>query len=160
MSNLFTTAGSKIYIGTAPKSFGAMDMVPSDFASVTWVEISGVTDLGSSGDAAEVVTSNHINRRRTRKAKGTRDAGNMTVVADLDYADPGQLAAIAAEQTDFTYPFKIVLKDAPPGGTPSERLFVALVASQREEWSDANNIMKLNLELAIDSNIARVAAEA
>lgn len=158
MSNLFATAGSKLHIGTAAMAFGGSDFVAADFDEVTWTEVTGLTNLGSAGDSATLVTSDQIDRSRTRKLKGTRNAGTMTVVCDLDYADAGQLAIIAAEKTALTYPFKVTFNDAPAGGTPSQRLFVALVMSQTEEWNEANNAMKLNATLEIDSNIVRVAA--
>lgn len=160
MSNLFATAGSKLYIGSAPLAFSGTDLQASDFSAVVWTKIGGVTNLGSAGDTSELVSSNHIDTRRTRKAKGTRNAGSMQVVADIDYADAGQLAVIAAEKTDDTYPFKIEFSDAPSGGTPSLRYFAALVMSQAEAMNEANSTLQLNATLEIDSNVVRVAAAA
>ena len=161
MSRLYSTAGSKIYIGPVKASTGE-DMVATDFTtgSPVWTEIKGTTDLGTFGDTAELITSNQIAVARTRKAKGTRNAGSAQIVADLDYADPGQLALIAAERTKDAYAFKMVLADGPAGGTPSARYFVALVMSTAEAYSEANSAMKLNATLEIDSNIVRVDAEA
>jgi len=161
MSHLFSTAGSKIYIGAA-KAFNGTDFIATDFTtgSPVWTEIGGVTDLNKIGDTAELITSNQVAVARTRKMKGTRNAGSSQLVADLDYADPGQLALIAAEKTKLTYAFKIVLSDSPAGGTPSARYFVALVMSAAENYSEANSAMKLEATLEIDSNIVRVDAEA
>src|SRR5690606_29518537 len=86
--------------------------------------------------------------------------GSMAVVADLDYADPGQIALIAAEKSAHSFAFKLVFNDAPVGGTPSERYFVALVMSAAEQYNEANSVMALNATLEIDSNIVRVAAAA
>ncbi len=160
MSHLFSTAGSKIYIGAAKASTGD-DMVATDFTtgSPVWTEIKGTTDLGTIGDTAELITSNQIGVARTRKLKGTRNAGSVQLVADFDSADPGQLALYAAERTKHTYAFKMVLADGPAGGTPSERYFVALVMSAAEAYSEANSVMKLNATLEVDSNIVRVDAE-
>src|SRR5690606_6920689 len=112
------------------------------------------------GDTANLITSDQIARSRTRKMKGTRNAGSMEVVCDLDYADAGQLALIAAEKTQHSYAFKITFNDAPAGGTPSERYFVAFVMSAGEQYDEANSVMKLNSTLEIDSNIVRVVAAA
>lgn len=164
MGNLFSTAGSKLSIGAA-KTFGGTDFTATDFTSGSpvYTEITGTTNLGSAGDAAELITSNHINVNRTRKLKGTRNAGSMQVVCDLDYADAGQLAVIAAEKTKDTYAFKVEFNDKPAtGASPknSMRYFTALVMSASEQWDEANNTMKLNITLEIDSNIVRVAASA
>ena len=160
MSNLFVTAGSKAYFGGAAKSFTGTDFIASDFAAVSWTEIKGITNIGSFGDTATLVTSERVGEQRTRKGKGTRNAGSMTIIADIDYADAGQLAVIAAEKTRDTYPVKVVFNDAPSGGTPSERYFVGLVMSAAEALNEANNAMALNMVLEIDSNIVRVAAAA
>uniref|UniRef100_UPI003BAB2781 hypothetical protein n=1 Tax=Stappia sp. TaxID=1870903 RepID=UPI003BAB2781 len=158
MSNLFSTAGMQIHIGDAPMAFNGTDFVASDFDSVTWTEIGGHTNLGASGDTSELITSNHIARARTRKAKGPRNAGSQIIVMDLDYADAGQVALIAGEKTPYTYPIRLTLNDAPPGGTPSQRLYVALIMTQSEQWDEATSLNKLNVTLEIDSNIVRVAA--
>lgn len=159
MSRLFATAGTTLDIGAA-KAFNGTDFIATDFTSgsPTWTEINGTTNLGTTGDTSELISSNHINTNRTRKAKGSRNAGVMQVVCDLDYADAGQLAAIAAEKTPHSYAFRLTFNDAPAGGTPSIRYFVAFVMSATEQFDEANNAMKLNLTLEIDSNIVRVAA--
>ena len=159
MSKVFATAGAKIFIGAA-KAFNGTDFLATDFTtgSPVWTQIQGVTNLGSFGDTSELISSNHVAEGRTRKLKGTKNAGQMTVVCDIDSTDPGQIAAIAAEKVKDTYAFKVEFNDAPVGGTPSIRYFVALVMSTSEELSEANNVMKLNIPLEIDSNIVRVDA--
>jgi hypothetical protein len=112
MSHLFATAGSKLYIGAA-LAFNGVDLTAADFASQTWTEIQGTTNLGSAGDTSELITSNQIGAARTRKLKGTRNAGSMQVVCDLDYADAGQIALLAAEKAKDTYAFKLEFNDAP-----------------------------------------------
>lgn len=154
---VFSTAGSKIYIGGA-RSQQAADFVASDFTSETWVEIGETEALGSFGDTAQEVTIDTINRQRTRRAKGTRSAGTMEITCGLDYSDTGQLAALAAEATSNDYAFKVEFNDAPDGGTPSERLFIAQVGEASETLDTANSITKLNLQLWINSNLVRVAA--
>lgn len=164
MSRLFATAGTKVSVGPA-KAFTGTDFTATDFTtgSPTWTRVLGTTNIGSAGDTAELITSNQIDTgnpevSRTRKMKGSRNAGSMQLVCDLDYADPGQLALVAAEKTKESYAFKVEFNDAPVGGTPSVRYFVALVMSASEQLDEANNVMKLNATLEIDSNIVRVAA--
>lgn len=164
MSRLFATAGTRVSIGPV-KEFSGTNFVATDFTTgnPTYTPILGTTNIGGAGDVAELISSNQIDPgdprvSRTRKMKGSRNAGSMQIVCDLNYADPGQLALIAAEKTDETYAIKIEFNDAPAGGTPSVRYFVALVMSASEQFDEANSIMKLNATLEIDSNIVRVAA--
>lgn len=154
---IFATAGTKLYIGGVLPSQEA-DFQSSDFTSQTWVPIGETQNLGSFGDTAESIEVSTIAYPRTRRLKGVRSAGTMEVVCALDYADAGQLAAIAAEKTDNDYAFKVEFNDAPSGGTPSQRLFVAMVGGASEQLDTVSNEMRLNLTLWINSNIVSVAA--
>lgn len=156
---IYATNGSKLYIGAALAA-KSTDFVAADFTPQTWVEIGEIEALGTLGDSATEIAFDAISSSRTRRLKGTRNAGSMEVVAGLDYDDPGQLAVIAAEKTPHDYSFRLVLNDAPPGGTPSERLFVAKVASAAEAMDSANSVMKLNMTLWVNSNVVKVDAEA
>lgn len=158
-SRLFATAGSKIYIGAA-KAFTGTDFVAADFSSVAWTEIGGTTNLGATGDSAELITSAQIGEGRLRKLKGVKNAGSASLVCDASYDDAGQLALVAAAQSPLSYAFKLQFNDAPSGGTPSIRYFTAYVMSASEELGEANSVAKLNATLEIDSNIVRVAASA
>lgn len=157
---VFATAGAKLYIGSALAAQSA-DFAVSDFDSQSWTEIKELESLGSFGDTAQEITFEAIGDSRTKRFKGTRSAGTMEVVCGIDYSDAGQLAALAAEKTDDNYAFKLEFDDAPAGGTPSERYFVAMVGGASEQLDTANNVMKQNLSLWINSNVVRVnAAEA
>lgn len=239
---IFATAGSKLYIGAAFAAQLSGDLEEADFSGQTWTEIQPLETIGTLGDTASEITFDEVGNQRTRKLKGTRNAGNMDVVAGIDYADAGQIAVLAAEKTPHNYAFRLVFPDAPPvksktatisiaapgvvswaahglaAGTPvkfattgalptgltagttyyvaasgltsdefsvaatpggsaitttgsqsgvhtgssvpkgSERLFAAKVMSAAENLDGANNVMKLNMQLGIDSNIVRVAA--
>ena len=156
---IFATAGAKLHIGGAMSADYTADLDAEDFNGESWVEIAPLESIGSVGDSAEQISFDAIGNARRHKLKGTRDAGTMEVVAAIYYSDAGQIALLAAEKTAHSYAFRLVFNDAPPGGTPSERLFVAKVMSASEALDTANNVMKLNATLAVDSNVVRVAAE-
>ncbi|RXV64864.1 hypothetical protein C6W92_06075 [Roseovarius sp. A46] len=156
---IFATAGAKLFIGGV-KDTQSTDFVESDFSTETWTEIKELESLGSFGDTSEEISFTSIGDSRTRRLKGSRNAGSMEVVMGIDYADAGQIALIAAEKTIFNYAFKVEFNDAPEGGTPSERLFVAAVGSASEALDTADNVMKLNASLWVNSNVVRVDAAA
>jgi hypothetical protein len=106
-------AGSRFYIGSAPIAVPDIDVVEADFAAITWIEVGQYETMGSAGDGAETISTKLINRRRIINAKGTRQAPSRTDNFAINLNDPGQLALIAAEQTDYNYPFRIDLNDAP-----------------------------------------------
>ncbi len=156
---IHATAGTSLFIGVA-KEQKSTDFVIGDFSiktAVTWIEVNEAEGLGSVGDTSEAVNFTAIKDARTRVLKGPRSAGTMEVVCGLDPNDEGQQALIAAERTIHDYEFRVVFNDAPPGGTPSERYFIAKVMSQSEQFDAANNVMKLNVSLGVNSNIVKIA---
>lgn len=158
---IYATNGARLYIGLALAAKGS-DFVRADFpvsTSEDWTEVGETEGLGSVGDTATEITFDGIASSRTRRLKGTRNAGSMEVVCGIDYEDAGQIALLAAEKTPHDYAFRLVLNDAPPGGTPSERCFVAKVGSAVEALDTANNVMKLNASLWVNSNVVKVDAE-
>lgn len=152
------TAGTKLEIGgvLAQKN---VDFVAADFTSQTWLEINEVEGLGSLGDTSQAITFTAIKDKRDRTLKGSRSAGTMEIVCGIDYDDPGQLALLAAEKSIHDYAFRLTFDDAPAGGTPSQRMFIAKVMSQSEQYDQANNVMKLNASLGVNSNVVRIAAD-
>lgn len=158
----FATAGTKVSIG-GTLDMKSADFVVGDFSAITWVEIKGLENIGSLGDQAQAITQSIIGEARDKTIKGTRNAGTMEMVCALDYADAGQLAAIAAEKTPYDYAFKVELNDKPAtGASPknSLRYFIGKVMSARDAIDQANNVTKLQISVAINSNIVRVAASA
>lgn len=153
---IYATAGLKLYIGGTKEQGGDFDL--PDFAGEAWVQIKELEGAGSVGDTSEAINFTAIEDARTRTIKGPRSAGTMEIVCGIDADDPGQLALIAAERTPYDYAFKLTLNDAPPGGTPSERYFIAKVMSQSEQYDQANSVMKLNASLGVNSNVVRVPA--
>ncbi|NNU66529.1 hypothetical protein G9X67_14720 [Rhizobium sp. WYCCWR 11152] len=115
MPQLYPVAGAKIHIGPAITVVpDDADIDATDFASVSFTEIKGWQTMGAIGDAATLISEDVISSGRTLKAKGTRNAGSMQNNFIILPNDPGQIAMIAAENTDFNYPFKIAFDDAPP----------------------------------------------
>ena len=158
----FTTAGSKVFIGSA-KASTDNDLTASDLTAQTWVEISPVKSIGSFGDAAESVDVSYIGRARKMKMKGVRDAGNIELVCGLDYTNAGQQAMLAAEKTNLEFAFKIEFNDRPATGAspkPSSRMFLGIVMTATEELGEANSDMTLNTTISINTNVVKTNASA
>ncbi|WP_332872068.1 hypothetical protein [Pseudogemmobacter bohemicus] len=134
------------------------DVLAGDFDDPEWVKVGETENLGTVGDTAAEITFDGIDANRTKRLKGTRNAGTMEVICGLDYSDAGQLACLAAEKTLHDYAFRLVFNDAPVGGTPSERMFIAKVASAVEATDAANNVLKLNISLWVNSNSVKINA--
>src|SRR6478609_7593526 len=107
MPQLYPVAGAKFFIGAAVNSVpDDADVDATDFASVSFTEVKGWQTMGAVGDAATLISEDIISSGRTLKAKGTRNAGSMQNNFIVLPTDPGQIALIAAENTDYNYPFK------------------------------------------------------
>lgn len=161
MAKMFAVAGCTLEISSAPIDDQDDDFVAADFDAVTWTPIAGWVTMGASGDSATLVTSDQIGNARTKKTKGTRNAGTMENVFDVVKDDPGQLALIAAEQDNKNYGFRIVYNDAPATGvspTPSEAMFIGLVMSTSYQGGGANDPRRLAATVEVNSNRVDVPA--
>lgn len=147
-------AKSKIYIGsTLPASS------VGDYDLDTFVQVKEVEDLGEFGDTFEEVTFLSIEDGRTRKLKGTADAGTIELIVGRDPLDPGQSALRIAAKSDHAYNFRVVLNDSPgPGGSPTEFFFRAMVASSKNQLGGANDIAKQAFTLSITTEILEIPA--
>lgn len=157
MSGIFATAGATVDIGQ-PLAAQSADFDEADFAGQSWVNIAWLESIGSFGDEAAEITFDAIGEGRTQKIKGTRNAGNMELVCGIDTFDPGQATLRGAQTEIFDYAFRVTFDDAPAGGTPTVRYFIAKVMSAREQLDTANNVAKLMATLGINSNIVQVDA--
>lgn len=158
MTDIFATSGSKVYIGQSLAA-KTTPFVLADFNGQSWVEIGFVETIGQFGDESASVKFDSIGSGRTYKLKGNRDAGDIALVCAINYGDYGQATLRGAESTPNNYAFRVDFNDMPSGGiTPSKRYFIGLVMSAREQLDGANNVMKLNATIGINSNIVRTNA--
>jgi hypothetical protein len=107
MSGMYPVADSKIFIG-GKINVGATDLTAASFTSQVWTEVDGWANAGAIGDTSEVISQALINRGRTYKAKGTKDAGTSDQQFMVIGNDPGQRKMNAAlEDNCNNYAFRI-----------------------------------------------------
>lgn len=154
---IFATAGSVIYIGgtMAAKS---SPFIAADFASQSWIEIGWAEAIGEFGDESSEITFDAIGEGRTQKLKGIRNAGTMACRFGISSDDLGQVALRAAETVPNDFAFRVDFNDAPLGGQPSKRYFIAKVMTAREVLDTANNVVRLNASLGVNSNVVQIQA--
>jgi hypothetical protein len=157
------TTGAKIYVsgsGSTP-SANSTAATASQYAALTYIEVTEVESIGEFGDAASTITFTSLGDARVRKRKGVRDAGDLNVVCANDPLADGQKAMITAQTTEFTYAFKVTLNDAADeNDTDSIFYFRGLVSSARLSVGAANEIVKRNFAILIDSAITEVPSTA
>ena len=157
MSNITTTSGAKLYIGTT--TLPGSGSPPFDPADDSYVEIGTIENLGELGDESNLVNFAAIGDARVRKLKGARDGGTMTVVVGRDPLDPGQAAMRAAEATKYEYNFKLVEADAPTEDyDDSVSYFRGLVSSQRKNLGGNDDVTKRTFNIAVNSAVNEIEA--
>jgi len=156
---LYPVAGCKFFISTNPFTELAVDAVVGDYSAVVWLEMKSWTQMGSYGDTAQLITTDLIGEGRTKKQKGTKNAGTMANVFALANTDTGQLKAITAAASISNYAFKVELNDKITGpGVNSTRLMYGLVMQAQEAGGGPNTVQTLNMTVEINSNIVATAA--
>ena len=125
------------------------------------MEINEVSNLGTFGDTSSAITFSSIKDSRTRKMKGARDAGSISLVCGMDMRDPGQLALHAAQATKFYYAFKIIASDKRlPTDTPTTFYFNALVDSEKTAFGANNVVVQTTFTLNINTPILDILSAA
>lgn len=152
-----TAAGSKIHIG--PVADATVDTA-LEFEALIYTEVEETESLAVFGDTVSEVTFTALNDRRVRKFKGSFNAGTIAVVMGRDAAAVGQAAFIAALASDQDYAFKVTLADAGPGSpsSPTTFYFRGKVMSYETDINNAENVVRANASVAINSAIIEVAA--
>lgn len=160
-----TAAGSTFSIGPQGTYASTVDWSDSEediitaFEALVWTEVGEVEDLGEFGDEASEITFTALANRRTRKFKGTFNAGTVTVQAGSDPEDAGQLAMIAAFASDLDYPFRVTLNDQlTENGEPTTLYFGGKVMSKRRNVGNVENVVRQNFPVGINTEIIEVPA--
>jgi hypothetical protein len=131
------------------------------FDAITdWIEVEEVEDFGTVGDTSASITFTAVKDARVRKLKGERDAGTQSIAVGRDPLDEGQEMLISAQKTNFNYPIKIEMKDAPTAGYTNSVLYYAgLVMSNPTNLGNVSNVVRRTFDIGINTGVYEVVAE-
>lgn len=139
---------------TAPATFDA-----AGYAALSYTTVNSVESIGSFGDESQDVTFDDLGDRRTKHLKGQKDAGTLALVCGLDDTDAGQdlLRTAEADGSTGNFHFKVTLPNKQAtAGDDAIRYFSGKVMSVRETVDSANNIVKLETNIGINTKIVYV----
>jgi hypothetical protein len=154
MADLYTASGTKVSIG--PSTTATTDTAV-EFAALSWTDIGLVESIGAFGDQSSTVSGAVIGDARTRKAKGARDAGEMTITVFDGPDDTGQQALVAAEATNNNYAFRLVAPNRlTTGGTDGIEYFRGMVMGKRKNFGGNDNLVRRTFAVGINSPIIEV----
>lgn len=149
-----TTAGAKLYIG--PANEVAADATA--YEALTFVEVKPVEDLGEFGDVYNPVQFISLGDSRAQEFKGSVSGGTMNVVVGLDEADLGQIDVKAALPVKGQYAWKVSLALKAGESTPEIYYFRGQVMSFNKTVGSADNVVRRNLNISVNSAEVYVAA--
>ena len=109
-----TNKGRKVFICTTPQP---TNLDQSQYAGLTWVEVSNVGSIGEAGTNTNIVSYDELATEVTQKQKGISNAGDPTIECARNPTDPGQVALRAAGKSKSLYALKFEDNDAPDGNS-------------------------------------------
>lgn len=142
-----TSAGTTIAIGPAPITYDQ-----AGFDAVVVDLIGEVTDAGEYGKVYNLVTHNPLADRKRVKKKGSYNNGSIALQLAIDEDDAGQIAALAASESDDSYTIKVTKQNG------AIDYFTAQVMSFVDSIGGVDNIESGTIQLEIDNDIIKVAA--
>lgn len=145
MSNVMTSAGTTLSIGTYPATYDA-----AGFAAVSWTAVAEITDLGSFGKTYTEVKHTSLTRRQTQKFKGSYDNGSLQLKIAKVTSDAGQVAMLAALASDSSYAFKVTLQDGKIEYF-SGKVFTGVIAV-----GNVDTITGLDVTVGLDGDVIEV----
>jgi len=157
-----TTASEwKVAIGTsAAIDWTSRGTALGDFEDDVYTDIKQIESIGDFGDEAADVTFTALEDGRVRHLKGPRDAGVLALVVGRDPLDAGQMKLLAAEKTKLAYNIRITAADAASEShTNSVFYFQALIQSARINAGAADNVVRINANIGITSEILEETSE-
>lgn len=162
-----TGAGATIAIGSSP-FVGSPLAIPNSlaqFQAVSYTVIGEVSEIGEFGDERTIVPFISLNDGRTRKARGSADAGDLQVTFAYDADDAGQVALQAAfevsSQTADQYPFRIRFNDGSAGsplGLGTTHYFGGKITQFRIQSISNDNVITKVAIIGINTEVFDVAA--
>lgn len=158
MAVVFSFSGSRFFIGD-PVEFSQSELVAADFSGQSWVEVLGIESIGEYGDSASYGSFIALGDRRSTRFLTHFEGSDLTLTLARNASDLGQAALLAAGNDAGTnYAIKIVYDDAPPGGTPTEDMFIALIGPLRRTGGSNTDALKWASTLGVNSNVVAVPA--
>lgn len=152
--------GARIYISTTAVDVDAINAAANEAAAIAlmsglnFTEIGEVEEIGEHGDNSEEISFTAIKDGRVRKVKGPRNANTLAITCGRDAIDAGQLAMIAAEQTDYNYAFKIIYADSRAVSySNTVEYFAGLVMSRPTNIGNVSNVVRRTFNIGINTGI-------
>jgi hypothetical protein len=106
MAGVKKVVGSRLYIG--PRATYKTTLATADFSGVTWTWVQNLTSAPTTNTETAILSQTLVDKGVTLYGKGVKSFATMQAQFVPDYADPGQIAMLAAHQSNCgVFPVKI-----------------------------------------------------
>jgi len=159
MTNITPGAGASFAIGTTQDvDFSTYSAALTDFQNDTYTDVGDIESIGDFGDEFTEVTFTGLSDRRTRKFKGSADAGNLsvTVAMNADQAGQQDLRNALEDATQDDYNFRVKFNDGTSGGSDTVEYLRGKVMSNSVSVSGANDIVTATFSVGLNEKPIRV----
>ncbi|WP_434619192.1 hypothetical protein [Azospirillum sp. B2RO_4] len=145
-----STAKMKVYIeaGTACDTL-------TEYDALTWVKVGNLLDVGEFGAQFQEVTYTTIDEAIVHRLKGALDNGTFSITVARNPDDEGQGDVLAGLDSYENVNIKVELNDKPAGAgaKPTRFCYPAKIFSYKNQFGDANQVVKAVINIGIDGGI-------
>ncbi|HYF87426.1 hypothetical protein [Azospirillum sp.] len=145
-----STAKMKVFIeaGTAADTL-------AEFDALTWVRVGNLLDVGEFGAQFQEVTYTTIDDGIVRRLKGALDNGTFSITVARNPEDEGQGDVLVGLDSYENVNIKVEMNDKPAGAgaKPTRFFFPAKIFSYKNQFGDANQVVKAVINIGIDGGI-------
>ncbi|SMH29750.1 hypothetical protein [Azospirillum agricola] len=150
MAKAISTAKMKVYVEA-----GTECDTLSEYDALTYVRVGMLLDVGEFGAQYQEVTYTTIDEGVVRRLKGALDNGTFSLSTARVPEDVGQADMLEGLDSYENVNIKVELNDKPTGvgAKPTRFYFPAKIFSYKNQFGDANQVVKANINIGIDGFI-------
>lgn len=151
MAKAISTAKMKVFV----EASGTECDTITEYDALTWVKVGNLLDVGEFGAQYQEVTYTTIDEGVVHRLKGALDNGTFQLLTARDPEDVGQSDMLEGLDSYENVNIKVELNNKPSGvgAKPTRLCFPAKIFSYKNQFGDANQIVKANINVGIDGFI-------
>lgn len=151
------------YVTSSGTTFGISTTVPAatvdttgEYDALTYTLVGGIRNLGRFGDRKNQVKFAVLGDGRVRTLGGARDAGVLDISVAFDALDPGQIAMIAAADTNDSYAFEVTTPDGQGVAVDSRFWFTGEVMAAELAVDENDSVLSMNFTVSVNTAVLRI----
>ncbi len=127
----------------------------SEYDALTWVRVGNLMDVGEFGAQYQEVAFTTIDDAIVNRLKGALDNGTFSLTVARNPDDEGQADVLAGLDSYDNVNVRVELNDKPAGAgaKPTRFNFPAKIFSYKNQFGDANQVVKAVINIGIDGFI-------